>query len=95
MKVQRLNGEHFFKKFGYNHPFYYIKNIIDSKVYVGKSKNIYNRIQEHIYSLRHKRKDENRHLINAWHKYGENAFEYFVLEETKLDEDLLKEHELY
>jgi excinuclease UvrABC nuclease subunit len=44
---------------------YCIKNKINSKVYVGKAKNIYNRIQRHIYNLRKKSKDENRHLINA------------------------------
>lgn len=44
---------------------YCIRNTVNSKVYVGKAKNIYNRIQGHIYALRRKSKDENRHLINA------------------------------
>ena len=34
-------------------------------IYVGKAKNIYKRIQQHVYNLRNKCKDENRHLINA------------------------------
>ena len=59
---------------------YCIKNVIKSKVYVGKAKDIYARIQNHIYMLRNKGKNENRHLINAWFKYGEDAFEYFVVE---------------
>lgn len=44
---------------------YCIKNTINSKVYVGKAKDIYNRIQGHIYALRRKSKNENRYLINA------------------------------
>ena len=64
---------------------YCIRNIVNNKVYIGKSKNIYNRITQHIYLLRNKSKDENRYLINAWHKYGEDKFEYFVLEYLELD----------
>lgn len=74
---------------------YCIKNKINSKVYVGKAKNIYNRIQQHIYNLRKKSKDENRHLINAWFKYGEDAFEYFVIEELNFNESDLTNRELY
>lgn len=74
---------------------YCIRNIVNNKVYIGKSKNIYNRITQHIYLLRNKSKDENRYLINAWHKYGEDKFEYFVLEYLEFDEQLLKERELF
>lgn len=74
---------------------YCIKNIINSKVYVGKAKDIYNRIREHITLLRKKSKNENRHLINAWFKYGEDAFEYFVIEELEFNEETLKIRELY
>lgn len=44
---------------------YCIKNITTNKVYIGKSKNIYNRMMQHQYNLRKKSKDENRYLINA------------------------------
>lgn len=74
---------------------YCIKNKINSKVYVGKAKNIYKRIQQHIYNLRNKCKDENRHLINAWFKYGEDAFEYYIVEELELNELNLITRELY
>lgn len=74
---------------------YGIKNIINSKIYVGKAKDIYKRIQTHIYLLRNKNKDENRHLINAWFKYGEDAFEYFIIEEFTFNEETLKTKELY
>lgn len=74
---------------------YCIRNIVNNKVYIGKAKNIYTRIIAHIHNLRHKSKDENRHLINAWYKYGEDKFEYFVIEYLKLDEILLKKRELF
>ena len=44
---------------------YCIQNIVNQKVYIGKSKNIYARIRAHIFGLRKKIKNENRHLINA------------------------------
>ena len=74
---------------------YCIKNLITNKVYIGKSINIYKRIYSHINEIKRKSKNENRHLINSWFKYGENNFEYFVLEYLELDENLLKERELY
>lgn len=74
---------------------YCIRNTVNSKVYVGKAKDIYTRIQNHIYTLRNKNKNENRYLINAWFKYGEDAFEYFVVEELEFDEENLKIRELY
>ena len=74
---------------------YCIRNLVTNKVYIGKSKNIYNRIAAHINELRRRSKNENRHLINAWFKYGENNFDYCVLEYLSLDEDLLRDRELY
>lgn len=74
---------------------YCIRNIVNNKVYIGKAKNIYTRIIGHIHNLRVKSKDENRHLINAWHKYGEDKFEYFVIEYLEFDEELLKKRELF
>lgn len=74
---------------------YCIRNLINNKVYIGKSYNIYNRIASHIYELTAKSKNENRHLINAWHKYGKENFDYFVLEYLAVDEQLVKERELY
>lgn len=59
---------------------YCIKNKKNGKVYIGKSKCFYTRIKKHITDLNRKIKDENRHLINSWHKYGRENFEYFILE---------------
>lgn len=73
---------------------YLIKNLINDKVYIGKSINIYQRIQKHISNLRSKNlKGENTHFINSWHKYGEDSFDYIILEECK--REFLKDKELY
>lgn len=73
---------------------YLIRNLINGKVYIGKSVNIYKRIVAHICGLTAKRKkEENPHFISAWYKYGKEAFEYVVLEECSIDE--LSEKELY
>lgn len=74
---------------------YCIKNTVNNKVYIGKAKNIYARIRNHIYALKVKSKDENRHLINAWYKYGEENFIYFIVEELEFNEELLAKRELY
>jgi group I intron endonuclease len=74
---------------------YCIKNTINGKIYVGKAKDIYNRMMSHRYLLRKKSKDENLHLINAWHKYGEDAFIYEILEEFEFNEEKLREREDY
>lgn len=65
---------------------YCIQNIVNNKVYIGKAKNIYVRIKKHVYNLNKKSKDENRHLIRAWHKYGEENFKCFIVESFEFDE---------
>lgn len=74
---------------------YKIINTVNNKIYVGKAKNIYNRMLSHRTNLRRKSKDENRHLINAWHKYGEECFTYEIIEVLQFDENLLREREDY
>ena len=73
---------------------------MNSKKYVGKSKDIYKRIMQHVTQLNTKNKNENRHLINAWHKYGRDSFTYYVVEyiyeeSLELLEQKLKERELF
>lgn len=75
---------------------YCIQNIVNNKVYIGKSINIYRRIKNHIGSLNMNfRKHENEYLINSWNKYGRKNFKYFVLEYLEINEKLLEERELY
>lgn len=74
---------------------YCIKNLLNNKVYIGKSTDIYQRILQHINLLNRKSSDENNHLIRSWHKYGRDKFQYFVLEYLEKDEKLLSERELF
>lgn len=92
----KLNRKKDLKKCG----IYCIRNTINNKVYIGKSINIYNRVKQHVTMLNRKIKtQENQHLINAWHKYGKDAFEYIVLEYININtenlEDCLRKRELY
>lgn len=87
----KLNKNRDFEKSG----IYCIRNIINNKVYIGKAKCIYKRIKDHITALNTKNKDENYHLIQSWHKYGKDNFEYFVIEYLELDEKLISKRELY
>lgn len=57
---------------------YRIKNIINNKSYVGQSKNLLDRKKQHFYYLR-KNKHKNRHLQNAYNKYGEENFVFEIL----------------
>lgn len=74
---------------------YCIRNLVTNKVYIGKSKNIYKRIHQHIYDLKNNRKHENPYLQNSWNKYGRKSFEYFVLEFLEENEELVAKRELY
>jgi group I intron endonuclease len=78
---------------------YCIRNTINNKVYIGKSKNIYERIRAHINRLNKNSVDENKYFLRAWSKYGRNSFEYTVLEyvDNTIDdyEITLRERELY
>lgn len=85
----KLNRKDHNKKSG----IYAIRNKVDNKLYIGRANNIYRRIRQHINNLNKKGKDENVHLINAWHKYGRLQFEYFVIEYIPVEQ--LKERELF
>lgn len=78
----------------YKSGIYVIRNTVNGKVYIGKSKNIYNRIGQHVRDLdRKSKKSENQHFVNAWHFYGKNSFVYSVLEYVNVS--FLSERELY
>lgn len=75
---------------------YCITNKINNKVYIGKSKNIYRRLQQHLYDLKNKRvKSENSHFLNAWYKYKAENFNYIILEQLPLNDSICKNRELY
>jgi group I intron endonuclease len=74
---------------------YMITNIVDGKIYVGSSKDVELRFRQHQKSLKggyH----INKHLQNAWSKYGEQAFKFEVIEYCspdvmiELEQDLIE-----
>ena len=72
---------------------YGIKNLINSKIYVGKTgMNFGDRWDSHR-SLLNSEKHDNPHLQNAWNKYGEENFEFIIIEECNVEE--LSEREKY
>ena len=72
---------------------YCITCAINGKKYIGSTKNIYRRINNHKYNLiKNDLKGENQYFINDWNKYGYENFNYYVLEYT---EENLKDKETY
>ena len=72
---------------------YVIKNKINGKFYIGSSDDIRHRWYEHSYKLK-RNKHNNTHLQNAWNKYGENNFEFLIVERCN-NEDLLTREQHY
>ena len=71
---------------------YAIRNIIDDKLYIGKTiNNLKDRWNGHMFSLR---KGLNTKLYNAMRKYGINNFEMFVFEDIH-NKDKINEREKY
>lgn len=63
---------------------YIITNRVNGKVYIGQSKSCTTRFRQHMHTLR--RCDHNNpHLQHAYNEYGEDVFEYRILEECPLD----------
>ena len=66
---------------------YCIENKVNGKRYIGQSIDIYARWWKHKKSLTNKLySGDNRHLTSAWHKYGEDAFEFSIIERCSEDE---------
>jgi hypothetical protein len=58
---------------------YYIKNLINSKMYIGSAINLMRRKSEHFTRLS-KNKHHNQHLQNSWNLYGKNKFVFEIIE---------------
>ena len=67
---------------------YKIENKVNGKVYVGQSIDINARWKNHI-TLLNKGNHHNDYLQKSWNKYGENNFEFSIIEEC-LPEDRFK-----
>ena len=71
---------------------YMIKNKINGNIYIGQAADIYERWREHI-SLLRRGKHVNNHLQRAWNKYGDDNFEFSIVEECS--ENALNDREIY
>lgn len=71
---------------------YCIENAINCKKYIGLSRDIDQRWNEHRSKLR-RGKHVNIYLQRAWDNYGEDAFKFYVMEYC--DSDMLSEREAY
>ena len=60
---------------------YQITNKINGKIYIGSTNNLSKRWNNHRSKLRNG-KHENDYLQQAWNKYGEDAFEFSIVEEV-------------
>lgn len=75
---------------------YMIINVINGKFYIGSTNNYTNRFYAHKNELR-KGTHHSKHLQKAWDKYGEEAFEFVVIEEFYIDnkDDKFNKEQLY
>jgi group I intron endonuclease len=63
---------------------YKITNIINNKIYIGQSKNLYKRLKNYIYEASYYKNDKRlkRPIIFAIKKYGLKNFKFDVIELT-------------
>ena len=73
---------------------YFIKNLKNSKIYVGSTINLKKRIIDH-YNLLKNNKHHNRKLQNSWNKHGEINFIFLVVEENIEINNLLDREQYY
>ena len=71
---------------------YKIQNLLNGKVYIGQSVDIEKRWSVHKTELKNNY-HYNTHLQNAWNKYGEENFEFSVVEQCNIDQ--LNQKEIY
>lgn len=71
---------------------YFIKNLVNNKIYIGQSKNVYRRAIYHRHELNNN-KHSNSHLQHSYNKYKQENFIFGVLEYC--DISLLTEKEKY
>jgi len=76
-----------------NSGVYKISNFQNGKVYIGSSINIKQRYYEHTSDLK-RNVHHSIHLQRAWNKYGEDCFEFEIVE-LVIDNDKLLEREQY
>lgn len=74
---------------------YKITNLVNNKVYIGKTKCFHKRIYQYLYDIKHERTNHiNAYLLNSIKKYGINNFDFSVIEFND-NLDNLSNRELY
>lgn len=63
---------------------YKIKNLETDKVYIGQTRDVTRRLNEHRAALRGNR-HYNQHLQNSWNKYGENSFTFKIVQPCSVE----------
>lgn len=69
---------------------YKITNVVNNKIYIGSTSNLYNRKHHHFSKLKHN-KHSNPHLQNSYNKYGKDNFIFEILEECDINSLIEKE----
>jgi len=69
---------------------YILNNLKNKKSYVGSSKNLYDRLHQHFHNLKYK-KHHSLHLQSSYNKYGEDAFNFSILELCKIEDLEIRE----
>lgn len=74
---------------------YKITNLLNNNIYIGSCYKVKQRRNQHFKGLTHN-SHENRHLQNAYNKYGKENFKFEIIEELKFpfnyEKILIKEH---
>lgn len=73
---------------------YKIENLINGKIYIGKSINVGRRWYEHKREL-NEGNHINKHLQSSWNKYGEDCFRFELLEDGLTEFQALEREEYY
>ena len=73
---------------------YKIANRINDKIYIGSTSDKRMRWQKHKSRLKNN-KHNNPHLQNAWNKYGNENFEFSVIEQVNKTNDLIQREQHY
>lgn len=77
-----------------SHGIYFIKNIVNNKIYIGSTINFKERWHEHVRLLK-KQKHHCLHLQNSWNKYSEKSFIFKRIEIVKSQDNLIKTEQSY
>lgn len=73
---------------------YLILNLINNKIYIGSAININSRKSKHLHHLKNNI-HTNKHLQNAYNRYGESNFVFFILERVENKNNLIEKEQYY